>query len=36
MVGAIKSLTFSGIPILGVKSGDEITRVSAGLTTEEY
>ena len=36
MVGTIKSLKLSESPILGVKSGQEITRASAGLTTEEY
>ena len=35
MVGATKSLKASGIPILGVKSGKEITRASSGLTTGE-
>ena len=35
MAGATKPLKASGIPILGVKSGKEITRVSAGLTTKE-
>ena len=35
VVGATKSLKASGIPILGVKSGKEITRASSGLTTGE-
>ena len=34
VVGATKPSQASGIPILGVKSGKEITRASAGLTTE--
>ena len=35
VVGATKALKASGISILGVKSGKEITRASAGLTTED-
>ena len=35
MVGATKPLKASGIPILGVKSGKEIIKASAGLTNAE-
>ena len=35
MVDATKPLKASGIPIPGLKSRKEITRTSAGLTTEE-
>ena len=35
MVGAAKPLKASGFPILGVKSGKEITRTSGGSTTGE-
>ena len=35
VVGALKSWKVSGIPFVGVKSGKEITRASAGLTIKE-
>ena len=35
MVGTTKPSKASGIPIIGLKSGKEITRASAGLTTEK-